>query len=355
MRSQLFRTLTLLMAVGAFMLTSAFTPPKAEAKAKKRYKIAVVVPNGVDPYFFSKWYGSVREAKKQGVDVTMFDAGGYEFLPKQVAHVEDIIAAKYDGMIICPISTKGMVNAVHKAMDAGIKVVVDNIDLDSNRVKNRVMKNSYELGLLIGAAMAEAIQYKGKVIMLPGPSGIEMVTSMAQGFEDYLSHYPKVKVVAKEFTKSNVQAAYQTAEDLLKKHPDVAGVYPWSTLISRGTTDAIKAFSKANGYKPGKIKIVTHNIAVGVEKDIQDGWTYGAVLAEQIGMASQAVKNVVDLIEGRQPKGAPHRGGTLSYIKNFMVYKSSLGEIDRSGMEAPKDWMIKRAKRSSNIVGGKRR
>jgi ABC-type sugar transport system substrate-binding protein len=54
------------MAVGAFVLTSAFTPPKAEAKAKKRYKIAVVVPNGVDPYFFSKWYGSVREAKKTG-------------------------------------------------------------------------------------------------------------------------------------------------------------------------------------------------------------------------------------------------------------------------------------------------
>jgi len=356
MKSKVFRTLTLLVAIAAFVITAAFTAPSVEAaKAKKPWKIAVVVPNGVDPYFFSKWFGSVRAAKELGVSVKMYDAGGYEFLPKQVAHVEDIIAAKYDGMIICPISTKGMVNAVHKAMDAGIKVVVDNIDLDSNRVKNRVMKNSYELGLWIGAAMAEAIQYKGKVFMLPGPSGIEMVTSMAKGFEDYLSHYPKVKIVAKEFTKSNVQAAYQTAEDLLKKYPDVAGIYPWSTLITRGTTDAVKALSKAKGWKPGKIKIVTHNIAVGVEKDIRDGWTYGAVLAEQIGMASQAVYNVVDLIEGRQPPGNPHRGGTLSYIKNFMVYKSSLDEIDRSGMQAPKNWMIKRAKRAKNIVGGKRR
>jgi hypothetical protein len=38
-----------------------------------------------------------------------------------------------------------------------------------------------------------------------------------------------------------------------------------------------------------------------------------------------------------------------------MVYKSSLDKIDRSGMQAPKEWMIKRAKRSKNIVGGKRR
>ncbi len=79
------------------------------------------------------------------------------------------------------------------------------------------------------------------------------------------------------------------------------------------------------------------------------------MLAEQIGMAKTAVRNVVDLIEGRQPPGAPHRGGSLSYIKNFMVYKSSLDKIDRSGMEAPKEWMIKGAKRAKTIVGGNRR
>jgi protein TorT len=351
---KLFRSFMILASVVTFLFVSMTAAPDAEAarmKAKKKYKIAVVVPNGVDPYFFSKWYGSVLAAKDAGVTVKMFDAGGYEFLPKQVAHVEDIIAAKYDGMIICPISTKGMVNAVHKAMDKGLKVVVDNIDLDSNRVKNRVMKNSYELGLLIGSTMAHAIGYQGKVMLLPGPSGIEMVTSMAKGFEDYMSHYPKIKVVAKEFTKSNVQAAYQTAEDLLKKHPDVKGIYPWATLIARGTVDAVKA---AN-YKPGQIKIVTHNLLVGIEKDIRDGWVHAAVLAEQIAMAKEAVYNVIDLIEGRLPPGAPSRGGTLTYIKNYMAFKQNLDILDRSGIEAPKEWMIKRQKRATNIVGGKRR
>ena len=148
-----------------------------------------------------------------------------------------------------------------------------------------------------------------------------------------------------------MQAAYQTAEDLLKKHPDVKGIYPWATLIARGTTDAVKAA----GYKKGQIKIVTHNLVVGVEKDIKDGWTEAAVVAEQIGMAAQAVRNVVDLIEGRQPQGNPHRGGTLSYIQNFMAFKHNLSNLDRGGIEAPKNWMIKRAKRQKNIVGGKRR
>ncbi len=350
---KMLRTFMILASVVTFMFVSMAATPDADArvKAKKKYKIAVVVPNGVDPYFFSKWYGSVQAAKEAGVTVTMFDAGGYEFLPKQVAHVEDIIAAKYDGMIICPISTKGMVDAVHKAMDKGVKVVVDNIDLDSNRVKNRVMKNSYELGVLIASTLAHGINYEGKVMMLPGPSGIEMVTSMAKGFEEYMSHYPKIKIVAKEFTKSNVQHAFQTAEDLLKKHPDVKGIYPWATLIARGTVDAVKAA----GYKPGQIKIVTHNLVVGIEKDIRDGWVHAAVLAEQIAMASEAVYNVIDLIEGRTPPGTPYRGGTLSYIQNYMAFQHNLDILDRSGIEAPKNWMIKRQKRAANIVGGKRR
>lgn len=354
MRARRFQALAALTAVLAFACGLLLGTPASDAammKAKKRYKIAVVVPNGVDPYFFSKWYGSVEEAKAVGVDVTMFDAGGYEFLPKQVAHVEDIIAAKYDGMIICPISTKGMVDAVHKAMKAGIHVVVDNIDLDSDQVKNRVMKNSYELGVLIAETLARSMNWQGKVLMLPGPSGIEMVTSMAAGFEDYMSHFPKIKVVAKEFTKSNVQAAYQAAEDLLKKHPDVKGIYPWATLIARGTVDAVKAA----GRKPGEIKIVTHNLLVGIEKDIKDGWVYSAVLAEQIAMSRQAVRNIVELIEGRQPPGLASRGGTLSYIPNYMAYKENLDLIDRSGIEAPADWMAKRQARAVNIVGGQRR
>ena len=57
MRSKLFRNLTLLAAAVAFVFTAAFTAPSVEAaKAKKAYRIAVVVPNGVDPYFFSKWF-----------------------------------------------------------------------------------------------------------------------------------------------------------------------------------------------------------------------------------------------------------------------------------------------------------
>ncbi len=55
------------------------------------------------------------------------------------------------------------------------------------------------------------------------------------------------------------------------------------------------------------------------------------------------------------PCGIAPSGGTLSYIKNFMAFKHNLDLIDRSGMEAPKEWMIKRQKRAKNIVGGKRR
>ena len=53
---KLFRSFMILASVLTFMFASTAAAPDADAarKAKKNYKIAVVVPNGVDPYFFSK-------------------------------------------------------------------------------------------------------------------------------------------------------------------------------------------------------------------------------------------------------------------------------------------------------------
>ena len=50
MKTKLLRSLTLLALLAAFLFTATFAVPQAEAaKAKKAYRIAVVVPNGVDP------------------------------------------------------------------------------------------------------------------------------------------------------------------------------------------------------------------------------------------------------------------------------------------------------------------
>ena len=61
-------------------------------------KIAFMLPN-VGAWYNDKWEGFRDEAtKKFGFEVTMYSAGGYANVTKQVAQLEDVIKAGYDGI-----------------------------------------------------------------------------------------------------------------------------------------------------------------------------------------------------------------------------------------------------------------
>jgi ABC-type sugar transport system substrate-binding protein len=54
----------------------------------KQLEIAVMVPNGVDPYFTAKRYGYQTECEKCGLKMLFYDAGGYANVNKQIGQVD---------------------------------------------------------------------------------------------------------------------------------------------------------------------------------------------------------------------------------------------------------------------------
>ena len=71
----------LLAAVG-------FTLP-ARSTAQGKLQVAVFLPAAGDPYFKLKSCGYFAGGKKFGAGVTLFDAGGYGNLNRQVSQLED--------------------------------------------------------------------------------------------------------------------------------------------------------------------------------------------------------------------------------------------------------------------------
>ena len=65
--------------------------PKPTIPAGKKIRVVVLIPNGPDPYFQSKWYGYEDEAKRLGINFQLLDAGGYAFLDKQIRQLEDVV------------------------------------------------------------------------------------------------------------------------------------------------------------------------------------------------------------------------------------------------------------------------
>ena len=62
------------------------------ARASKKWEICVSFPHMKDAYWLGVDYGVIEEAKRQGVKLNLFEAGGYTNLSKQISQIEDCVA-----------------------------------------------------------------------------------------------------------------------------------------------------------------------------------------------------------------------------------------------------------------------
>ena len=92
-------------------------------KASKPWNICVLFPHMKDTFWVAVDYGVVEEAKRQGVNLTVYQAGGYENLPKQLAQFDDCLAGKFDAIVVAPISEAGVTKKLTEAVAAKKPVV----------------------------------------------------------------------------------------------------------------------------------------------------------------------------------------------------------------------------------------
>jgi len=293
----------------------------------KQLEIAVLVPNGVDPYFTAKRYGYETECEKLGVKMLFYDAGGYANVNKQIGQLEDLMQRGIDGIILGATSAEGTVPVVNKVISKGIPLVIDNLDSRTKKPVLRIMKNGVLVGQLRAIYIIEQLKGKGTVLVLPGPSAVSLCQEEHKGFVDYAKHFPGIKVIT-EWTPSSPDAGMKTVEGLLQAHPDLKAVACFSPPLTVGSVKAVQA----SGAKKGEIIIVGQMLDAGMEAYINKDWLQATAMCDHIGMAREAVRMVVKEIKGELKPPLFHQ------IDHYLITKETLDKFDRSGSTYPKEW-----------------
>ena len=76
-----------------------------------------------DTFWVAVDYGVVEEAKRMGVNMTLYQAGGYENLPKQLSQFDDCLAGNFDAIVIGPISEAGLDKKFAKGVASGKPII----------------------------------------------------------------------------------------------------------------------------------------------------------------------------------------------------------------------------------------
>lgn len=275
------------------------------APAGKLWRIAFLFPHMKDPYWIGCSYGVISEAKRLGVAVDIFPADGYSDLIGQLRKMDEAIAAKYDAIVISPLSQTANNSSIAKAHSLGIPIFELANDSTSDDLTIKVTTSLKGMGIEAAQWVIRDAQQRGlksiNIALLPGPSDAGWVKGEVEGTREAAHKSAiKVNIVDIKYGDSDRIEQSQLAAQLLAEH----GKQLDYVLGCTGCAPAAILPMKETGLS-GKIRIVSYDLTHEIADFIRKGEIFASADTKGVSQARVTLNAAVNFLEGRTKK-PPH-------------------------------------------------
>jgi periplasmic protein TorT len=296
-------------------------------KASQAWNICVSFPHMKDAYWIAVDYGVAEEAKRQGVKMTLLEAGGYTNLNKQISQIEDCVANGAQAVIIGAISFDGLNNLVKEIRSKNIPVIDVINGMSSSDLSAKSLVSFGEMGFKAGEYIAK-MHPKGsgkvKVAWFPGPPGAGWVEAGNKGFVDAVKD-TDIEIVDTKYGDTGKEIQLKLVEDVMETHPDINYIVGTSP-----TTEAAVQMLRDRGLQD-KVKVLAYYFTPGVYDNIKKGAVLAAPTDSAVVQGRVSIDQAVRILEGKDY--LKHVGPAL-----YVIDKSNIETFDYPSSLAPADY-----------------
>lgn len=184
------------------------------------WRVCAVVPHLSDAYWVAVNYGMVEEARRLGINLDFYEAGGYTELSTQISQIDDCVAGGADAVIIGAISADGLNAKVDQLISQDI-VVIDALNGIANKdVDARSVLSWRRIGETVGDYLASSGD-DGNIAWFPGPPGAGWAEDANKGFADALAA-SSMNVVDTKYGDTDKNTQLRLVEDTLQANSGVS-------------------------------------------------------------------------------------------------------------------------------------
>jgi ribose transport system substrate-binding protein len=257
------------------------------------YRIAVI-PKGMTHEFWRTIHAGAISAKRElqakGVHVELTWKGPLreDDREQQVQVVESFGSQGMDGIVLAPLDEKALVRPVEEAA----KLKVPTVIMDS-----ALATEHYKGGQMGADALGQAMNGKGKILLLRYAEGSASTTAREAGFLDELkSSWPGLELLSSDqYAGATRDTAKRAAENLLNRFgKDVQGMF----IVNESSTAGMLLALQDAGLA-GKVKLVGFDANQAFVDAMHKGELQGFVLQNPFRMSALAVTTLVDHLQGK--------------------------------------------------------
>jgi ribose transport system substrate-binding protein len=265
------------------------------AKANRRYQIAVIPKGTTHEFWKSIHAGAVQAARELNVEVIWKGPQKEDDRAQQITVVEDFISRGVDGIVLAPLDDRALMRPVKDAAREKIPVVVIDSGLQGSDYISYVATDNYQGGVLGARRLGTLMNGKGRIFLIRYQEGSASTSQREAGFLDTAKkEFPGLELLVQDqYAGATTETAYQLAENLISRFPDVEGIFAPNESSTFGVLRALQESGLA-----GKVKFVGFDSSPKLVQGLRDGHILGLVLQNPMKMGYLGVKTMFAHLRG---------------------------------------------------------
>ena len=297
----LFVLLVLSVALNAGCNGPAQNDQAARLTSTKKIRVCLLPKIKGISYFSSCYDGAKRAAQELG-NVDLIYDGPIDGDPKKQAEmIERWIVDKVDVICVAPSAPDVVANAMKDARAAGIHVITWDADgtPDSREFfVNQATPQSIGKGLV--SAMVHDVggpEVAGEVVIVSSDPTAANQNSWIEVMKPALEA-TRLKLVTIKYPGENASNALADAQDVIKKYPELKGIFGISSVSFPGAAEAVDQSGKS-----GKIMVTGLSTPNDMKRFVQSGKVKSVVLWNTHDLGYLTVRVAEGLVTGKLKPG----------------------------------------------------
>ncbi|MHC9540689.1 MAG: substrate-binding domain-containing protein [Vulcanimicrobiota bacterium] len=257
--------------------------------------VAVVPKCTTMAYWHSVRVGAESAGKKLGVEVAWSGPESELDVEEQKRILEKFIEDKVNAIVFSACDPEALVETARRAKAEGIVVVLIDSGINDDTVAvSFAATDNVEAGHQAGHKLAQLIDKKGQVGLIPIIHGVNSSDDREKGFKEAISCYPAITLGPVIYSESTIDRGRAAAESMLSGYPDLKGIFAANEYGGVGAAEAIKKRKCA-----GKVKLVAFDSSEPEVNALKAGIIQALIIQDPVNIGFEGVKQAVDAMNGR--------------------------------------------------------
>lgn len=281
-------------------------------------KVVFITKSTNSAFWQSAYAGANAASAEYNLDLICEGPDSEEKYEMQNQMIDEALKDRADAIILSAIDFEANADAVNRAAQKGIKIVVVDSPVDSSKVKCYIGTNNYEAGCMAGK---EALSNQAKSLKI-GIVNFDKNTQNGQmrenGFRNTVMKDDRSEIISSINVKSTVKDAKQGTIQMLKSHPEINVIVTFNEWTSLGVGYGVESLKRGKDTQ-----VIAFDSNVKSVSMLENGDVDALIVQNPYAIGYLGVENAYALINGQEVKSKEIETSSILVTRDNMYDEKS--------------------------------